>query len=79
MRNVPLLDASGIRVLDDLHRSFAQQGVRFVISGIPPEPLAALERAGRIDVYGRENIVASLDDALSSASFSARPSAAESS
>jgi SulP family sulfate permease len=78
MRNVPLLDASGIRVLDDLHGSFAHQGIRFVISGIPPEPLAALERAGRLDAYGRENIVASLDDALASASSSARPSAASS-
>jgi len=67
MRNVPLLDASGIRVLDDLHRSFAHQGIRFVIAGIPSQPLAALERAGRLDAYGRENIVASLDDALASA------------
>jgi len=34
MRNVPAIDASGLRVLDDLHHSFANQGVRFIIAGI---------------------------------------------
>ena len=64
MRNVPAIDASGIRVLDDLFLSFEHQGIRFVIAGIHAQPLVALDRAGRLDQYGRENIVASLDEAL---------------
>ena len=64
MRNVPAIDASGIRVLDDLFGSFTHQGIRFIIAGIPAQPLAALDRAGRLDQYGRENVVATLDDAL---------------
>jgi SulP family sulfate permease len=64
MRNVPVIDASGIRVLDDLFRSFSHQGIRFVIAGIRPEPRAALERAGRLEQYGRANFVATLDEAL---------------
>jgi SulP family sulfate permease len=64
MRNVPAMDASGIRVLDDLYESFTRQGIRFLISGIRAQPLQALERAGRIDRYGRENFPESLDDAL---------------
>jgi sulfate permease, SulP family len=68
MRNVPAMDASGIRVLDDLFESFERQGIRFLISGINAQPLHALERAGRIDRYGRENFVATLDDALRRAS-----------
>jgi SulP family sulfate permease len=64
MRNVPALDASGIRVLDDLFLSFSNQNTRFVIAGIQAQPLVALDRAGRLDRYGRENIVASLDEAL---------------
>jgi SulP family sulfate permease len=64
MRNVPVIDASGIRVLDDLFRSFSHQGIRFVIAGIQAEPRAALERAGKLDEYGRNNFVATLDEAL---------------
>jgi len=67
MRNVPAMDASGLRVLDDLHRSLTHHGIRFVIAGIQAQPLAALERAGRIDAYGRDNIVANLDEALAAA------------
>ena len=64
MRNVPVIDASGIRVLDDLFHSFSHQGIRFLIAGIQAEPRAALERAGKLDEYGRENFVATLDEAL---------------
>jgi len=64
MRNVPAMDASGIRVLDDLFESFSHQHVRFVIAGIHAQPLVALDRAGRLDRYGRENFVATLDEAL---------------
>ncbi len=67
MRNVPAIDASGIRVLDDLFRSFAHQGIRFLISGIHAQPLVALDRAGKLDEYGRENFVATLDEALDAA------------
>ena len=64
MRNVPAIDASGIRVLDDLFRSFSHQGIRFLIAGVRAQPLEALERAGKLDEYGRENFVATLDEAL---------------
>ena len=64
MRNVPVMDASGIRVLDDLFRSFSRQGTRFLISGIRAQPLEALERAGKLDEFGRENFVTALDEAL---------------
>jgi SulP family sulfate permease len=64
MRNVPAIDASGIRVLDDLFRSFAHQRIRFLISGVRAQPLDALDRAGKLDEYGRENFVATIDDAL---------------
>ena len=68
MRNVPAIDASGIRVLDDLFRSFSHQNIRFFISGIQAQPRTALERAGRLDEYGRDNFFPSLDGALEAAS-----------
>jgi len=64
MRNVPAIDASGIRVLDDLFESFSHQHIRFVIAGIKAQPLSALDRGGRLDRYGRSNFVANLDEAL---------------
>ncbi len=67
MRNVPAMDASGIRVLDDLFRSFSHQGIQFVIAGIQAQPRAALDRAGKLDEYGRENFVATLDEAIEGA------------
>jgi SulP family sulfate permease len=75
MRNVPAIDASGLRVLDDLFESFSRQGIRFVIAGIQAQPLSALDRGGRLDRYGRSNFVAGLDEALAvaSADIAARP------
>ena len=73
MRNVPAIDASGIRVLDDLFQSFSHQGIRFVIAGAQAQPLAALERAGKLHEYGRANFVSSLDEALETASPDAPP------
>ena len=64
MRNVPAIDASGIRVLDDLFRSFSHQRVRFLLSGVRAQPREALDRAGKLDEYGRENFVESIDEAL---------------
>jgi SulP family sulfate permease len=67
MRNVPAIDASGIRVLDDLFRSFSHQGILFLIAGIQPQPREALERAGKLDEYGRVNFLPTLDEALAAA------------
>ncbi len=67
MRNVPVIDASGIRVLDELSRSLRHQGIRFLIAGIQEQPRAALERSGGLDLFGRENFAANLDEALAAA------------
>ncbi len=64
MRNVPAIDATGIRVLDDLHDSSVRHGIVFLISGLQAQPLVALERAGRLDRYGRQNLAGNLDEAL---------------
>jgi SulP family sulfate permease len=64
MRNVPAIDATGIRVLDDLFEGSRRHGVGFLIAGLHAQPLVALERAGRLDRYGRQNLAADLDGAL---------------
>ena len=64
MRNVPVLDASGIRALDELHSSCRRHGVRFLIAGIQAQPRAALEKAGKLVEYGWDNFSATLDEGL---------------
>jgi SulP family sulfate permease len=64
MRNVPAIDATGIRVIDDLHDRLVRHGAAFLIAGLQAQPLLALERAGRLDRYGRENLLGDLDEAL---------------
>ena len=64
MRNVPAIDATGMRVLDDLHDTSVRRGIAFLIAGLHAQPLIALDRAGRLDRYGRDNFFADLDEAL---------------
>ena len=72
LRNVPAIDATGIHVLDDLFDSFRRQGVRFIIAGLNAQPRLALDRAGRLDRYGRENLVEDLDRALAASAEEGR-------
>ena len=67
MRNVPAIDATGIRVLDDLHDSSVRHGIAFLIAGLHAQPLVALDRAGRLDSWGRDCLAADLDEALARA------------
>jgi SulP family sulfate permease len=64
LRNVPAIDATGIRVLDDLAVTFRHQGIRLIVAGLHAQPLFALDRAGFLDRYGRENLAGDLDEAL---------------
>lgn len=61
---MPAIDATGIRVLDDLDEAFRRRGIRFVLAGLHAQPFLALDRAGGLDRYGRENLAADLDEAL---------------
>jgi SulP family sulfate permease len=70
LRNVPAIDATGIRVLDDLDAAFRHRGIRFILAGLHAQPFLALDRAGRLDRYGRENLAADLDEALALAAAS---------
>jgi sulfate permease, SulP family len=54
-------------VLDHLHRDAVRHGVALLIAGLHAQPLVALDRAGRLDRYGRENLSGELDDVLARA------------
>ncbi|HEY4100450.1 MAG TPA: SulP family inorganic anion transporter [Gemmatimonadales bacterium] len=73
MRHVPAIDATGIHVLGELVRQARRGGTRVILAGVHAQPLVALERSQRLDEIGRENLAASLDDALVLAASDAAP------
>ena len=64
MRNVPLLDATGLRALRDVVRRAKTDRSLVLISEIHTQPLAALERSALSDELGSRAIYMNLDDAL---------------
>jgi SulP family sulfate permease len=67
MRNVPAIDATGLRILNLVREKFHRRGTRMVFSGMQPQPMKVLFEGGFVDAVGLENICANVDAALSRA------------
>jgi SulP family sulfate permease len=57
LREVVVIDATGLRALEDLLDKARADGTTVVTTGLQPQPRAVLERAGVLDQIGRENVV----------------------
>jgi SulP family sulfate permease len=64
MRNVPVIDATGLRVLNLVREKFQRRGTRMVFSGMQPQPMKVLFEGGFVDAVGLENICGNIDAAL---------------
>jgi SulP family sulfate permease len=64
VRNVPAMDASGLRALEHAWEKFHRRGTHLVLSGVQPQPMKILFRSGFVDRLGLENICANIDEAL---------------
>lgn len=67
VRKVLSVDATGLRVLEEVHKQVSRDGTVLVLSGIHAQPLVAMERSGFLDIVGAENVVGHIDDALNRA------------
>jgi SulP family sulfate permease len=67
LRNVPAMDASGLRALDHTWERFHRRGTQLVLSGVQPQPMKILFRSGLVDRIGLDNICPNIDAALSRA------------
>lgn len=67
MRHVLALDATGIRALTDMNRWCRKAGAALILEGIHAQPLMALEHAGVLETFGLDNLVSTLDEALTRA------------
>lgn len=64
MRNVSLLDATGLRALRDVVRRIRQERALVLIAELHAQPLLTLERSSLLEELGRGALCTTLDDAL---------------
>jgi len=56
MRNVPAIDATGLRALEGVVHAARHDGTILLLSGIHKQPVDAMKKAGLIDKIGHANI-----------------------
>lgn len=64
LREVLAIDASGLRVIEEMAEKYAAPGGALILSGVHAQPLYAMEKAGLIGKVGDANVVGSLSEAL---------------
>jgi SulP family sulfate permease len=64
MRHVLALDATGLRALSDLSKKCSQRRITLILSGVHSQPRFAVERSGFLEKIGKENVLASFDEAI---------------
>ena len=65
MRNVPIIDATGIRTLHEVEKECKDEGIKLVLSEITSEQvMTELQKARMVFKIGKANIVASMQDAV---------------
>ena len=64
MRKVPFIDSTGVHNLSNMCRMCSQLGVKVVLSGVNPNVMAVLEKAGMDRQVGKENICSHISLAL---------------
>ena len=64
VRNVPAMDASGLRALQHTWEKFHRRNTQLLLCGIQPQPMKILLRSGLADRIGLDNICPNIDEAL---------------
>ena len=67
MRDVLVVDATGLRALEDLLDKTRRDGTTLVLSGVHAQPLVALERSGLLARIGEANVHQNIREALACA------------
>ncbi len=64
MRNVPALDATAMRSLNEIYSICKHSGRVLIFSHTNEQPLSVMKKAGFIDIVGEEHFLANIDEAL---------------
>jgi SulP family sulfate permease len=66
MRNVPTIDATGLLAFDQLIKNLRGHGTRVILCELSRALLKILIRARKVAEYGRENFLATVEEAIAS-------------
>lgn len=64
MRNVPIIDSTGLHSIKQILKKSQKQQITLIISGIQPQPLKVLKESGLYGEIGKENICKNIDFSL---------------
>ena len=64
MRNVPVMDISGVEVLEEILETCKKRNLTLILSHVNEQPYHAMEKAGFIEKIGGENICENIDASL---------------
>lgn len=64
MRGVSSLDATGMNALESLYQYCSESGVRLIFSHVNSQPMKTMERAGFVELIGKESFRSNIDDAI---------------
>jgi len=64
MRHVLVLDATGLKALEDLHKKMRREKATLILSGVHSQPFIVMDQADFLDRIGRENLQPDIDAAL---------------
>ena len=67
MRNVPAIDATGLRAFTELVQRSRKAGTLVILSDVHAQPMMALGRSPLLDEIGEDNLFGNIDDALNAA------------
>lgn len=64
MRNVPALDSTAMRALDEIYSTCRKSDLTLILSHTNEQPLSVMKKAGFFDKVGEENFLPNIDEAL---------------
>lgn len=64
MPNVLTVDATGLHALHELKKRCVKDGTRLILAGVHAQPVQTLVRSGLLDIFGDENLLGTIDEAL---------------
>ena len=65
MRNVPALDSTAMRALNEIYSTCQKSDLTLILSHTNEQPLSVMKKAGFYDKVGAENFLPNIDEALS--------------
>lgn len=64
MRNVPALDITAMRALNEIHSTCNAKGLKLILSHTNEQPLSVMKKSGFFERVGEENFLPNIDEAL---------------